>query len=137
MNASNLFHPRRGTGAAVLVLPALVLSAALLSACATQGEPPVAGLAVARTSVTQADAAGAAKLAPVEYLSARDKLTRAEAAMQNGRYNDARALSDEAAVDADLAERKARAAKAANAALELQRSNAVLGTELDRATTPR
>ncbi len=114
---------------------ALVVSAVSLSACATQGEPPVAGLAVARTSVTQADAAGAAQLAPVEYLSARDKLTRADAAMQNGRYNDARALSEEATADADLAERKARAMKATNAATELQRSNAVLGNELDRATT--
>lgn len=133
MNASNNFlSARRG-----LVVAMLGASAFLVAACATQGEPPVAGLAVARTSVTQADAAGAAKFAPVEYLSARDKLTRAEAAMKGGQYNNARTLSDEAAVDADLAERKARAAKAANAAIELQRSNAVLGTELDRAATPR
>jgi hypothetical protein len=116
------------------VLGAVVLSATLLSACAMQGEPPVAGLAVARTSVSQADAAGAAQLAPVEYLAARDKLTRAETAMQNGRYNDARFLSDEAAADADLAQRKARAIKATNTAMELQRSNAVLGNELDRAS---
>ena len=57
--------------------------------------------------------------------------------MRDERYNDARRLTDEAAADADVAERKSRAVKSANAAMELQRSNAVLGNELDRATTPR
>ena len=128
MNAVFRRHPR-----AVLVAP-LLLSALLLGACATQGKPPVADLAIARTSFSQAEAAGAAQLAPVEFLTARNKLARAEAAMRDERYNDARSLTDEAAADADVAERKARAVKSANAAMELQRSNAVLGTELNRAT---
>ena len=120
-----------------LLVPAALASTLFLGACATQGKPPVADLAVARTSVSQAEAAGAAQLAPVEFLNARNKLASAEAAMRDERYNDARFFTDEAAADADVAERKARAMKATNAAMELQRSNAVLGNEIDRNTTPR
>jgi Domain of unknown function (DUF4398) len=109
----------------------------LLGACATQGPPPVANLAVAHTSFNQAEAAGAAQYAPVEFATARDKLARADAAMRDERYNDARRLTDEAAADADVAERRTRAIKAEGAAVQLQRSNAVLGNELDRAMTPR
>lgn len=118
-----------------LVFPTLIATALLVGACATQGPPPVADLAVARASVSQADSAGAAQYAPVEFLNARNKLASAEAAMRDKRYDDARVFTDEAAADADLAERKARAAKAASAAAELQRSNAVLGNEIDRSTT--
>ena len=129
MNAHSRFRSRS------FVVPAILSCAVLLGACASQGKPPVADLAIARTSVSQAEAAGAAQYAPVEFLSARDKLARAESAMRDERYNDARRLTDEAAADADVAERKSRAVKLANAAMELQRSNAVLGNELDRATT--
>ena len=115
-----------------IALPGLLASTLVLGACASQGKPPIADLAVARTSVNQAEAAGAAQLAPVEFLSARDKLARAEVAMRDERYNDARRLTDEAAADADVAERTARAVKATRAAQELERSNAVLGTELNR-----
>lgn len=118
----------------VLLTPALV-SVLLVGACATQGPPPVADLAVARASVSQADSAGAAQFAPVEFLNARNKLASAEAAMRDKRYDDARVFTEEASADADLAERKARAAKAASAATELQRSNAVLSSEIDRSTT--
>jgi len=120
-----------------VLVPAALASTLFLCACATQGKPPVADLAVARTSVSQAEAAGAAQLAPVEFLNARNKLASAEAAMRDERYNDARVYTDEAAADADVAERKARAMKATNAAMELQRSNAVLGNEIDRNTAPR
>lgn len=118
-----------------LVASALLSTAVLLGACASQGKPPIADLAVARTSVSQAESVGAAQYAPAELLVARNKLGLAEAAMRDERYNDARRLTDEAAADADVAERKARAVKSTAAAVEMQRSNAVLGSELDRATT--
>ncbi|MEO8938343.1 MAG: DUF4398 domain-containing protein [Burkholderiaceae bacterium] len=129
MNAQSRLNRR------TLFVPAILSCAVLLGGCASQGKPPVADLAIARTSVSQAEAAGAAQYAPVEFLSARDKLARAESAMREERYNDARRLTDEAAADADVAERKSRAVKSANAAMELQRSNSVLGNELNRATT--
>ncbi len=119
-----------------LLVPTVLASAVLLGACAGQGKPPIADLAVARTSVAQAEAAGAAQLAPVEFLAARDKLARAGQAMRDERYNDARRLTDEAAADADVAERTARAVKSGQAAAELQRSNAVLGNEIDRSSRP-
>jgi allantoicase len=118
-----------------IFVPFMLASTVFIGACATQGPPPVADLAVARTSVSQAEAAGAAQYAPVEFLNARNKLASAEAAMRDKRYDDARAYTDEAAVDADVAERKSRAMKADNAAMELQRSNAVLGSEIDRSST--
>lgn len=118
-----------------LLVPAAFAATLALGACATQGKPPVADLAVARSSVSQAEAAGAAQLAPVELLNARNKLASAEAAMRDERYNEARVFTDEAAADADVAERKARAMKATSAAMELQRSNAVLGDEIERKTT--
>ena len=114
------------------VLPAALSAALLLGACASQGPAPVADLAVARTSLAQAESAGASQFAPVELLSARDKLSRAEVAMNDKRFNDARVLSNEATADADVAERKARAVKATKTAADLQRANAVLGTELNR-----
>ena len=120
-----------------ILVAAALASTLFLGACATQGKPPVADLAVARSSVSQAEAAGAAQFAPVEFLNARNKLANAEAAMRDERYNDARVFTDEAAADADVAERKARAMKATHAAMELQRSNAVLGNEIDRNTAPR
>ena len=124
--------PARGR---LYALPLVVSCIALLGACATQGEPPVADLATARTSVSQAEAAGAPQLAPSEFIAARDKLSRAEQAMRDKHYNDARNFSEEASVDADVAERKARAVKATRAAMDLQQSNAVLGNELDRSST--
>ena len=109
----------------------LAVSAAfLLGGCATKGVSPVAELATARSSITQAEAAGAGSLSPVELLLARDKLVRAEAAVGTEQFSQARRLATEAAVDAELAERKARAERARRAATELVRSNAVLEQEI-------
>ncbi len=115
----------------------VIATTLLLGACASQGKAPVADLAVARNSLGKAESAGAAQYAPTELLSARDKLSRAEVAMKDKRFDDARVLSDEAAADADVAERKARAVKATQNAAELQRSNTVLGNELNRAPATR
>ena len=119
------------------VLSPVVAATLLVGACASQGPAPVADLAVARSSLGRAESAGAAQYAPTELLSARDKLSRAEVAMKDERFNDARVLSDEAAADADVAERRARAVKATRNAAELERSNAVLGSELNRAPATR
>ena len=109
--------------------------AVFVAACASQGDIPTANLAVARTSIAQAEADNAPRLAPVEYQNARDKLVRADEAVRNRRYSDARVLADESAADADVAQRKARAIAAANTALEAQRSNAVLNSEINRPQT--
>lgn len=126
MSQKNTPFRRRAT--AVLALSTVVF----LGACATKGVAPTAELSLARASITQAEAAGAGELAPVELLAARDKLVRAEGAVKNEQFSQARRLSEQAAADADLAERKSRADKASRMAAELGRSNDTLQREIKR-----
>lgn len=107
-----------------------------LAGCSSKATAPVAQLATARASITQAESAGAMQLAPVEILAARDKLGRAEAAVREERFADARRLAEQAEVDAELAERKTRAAKSAAAVEELARGNAALEKETARKSRP-
>ena len=115
-------------------LPALAVLATvlLLGACATKGVSPVAELATARSSISQAESAGALQLAPVEMLAARTKMSKADAAARDERFAESKRLAVEAAVDADVAERKSRAVKAARAADELNRANTALEQEAMR-----
>lgn len=116
--------------------PSLASLTLLLAACAGPGVPPTAELAAAKASISQAESAGAVQGAPLELLSARDKLRKAEAAAREERYDPARRLSAQAEADAELAERKSRAIKAQAAAAELARSDALLRREVDRAVRP-
>jgi len=109
---------------------AVVATALTLGACATKGTLPVADLAAARASITEAESAGAAQSAPVELLAAREKLVRATAAGRDENFLQARLLAESATADAQLAERKTRAAKAQDVAMELGRANAVLEREI-------
>lgn len=124
-------HRNARLGAALLAVSA----AFLLGGCATKVLAPVAELATARSSITQAEAAGAGNLSPVELLAARDKLVRAESAMGMEQFSQARRFATEATADAELAERKARAERARKAATELERTNAVLEREITNAST--
>ena len=110
--------------------------ALVLGACASRGTEPVAELAAARASASQAESAGALQFAPVELLAARDKLGRAESAVREERFTEARRFAEQAAADAELAERKARAMKATRAVDELARANAALENEIARTTRP-
>lgn len=105
---------------------------ALLPACASTGTAPIAEMAAARASISQAESAGALDLAPVDLLSARDKLSKAEAASQEKSFETAQQLAAKAQADAELAERKTRAVKAQTAADELARSNELLRKEINR-----
>lgn len=109
---------------------ALALAATLvLGACASKGPPPVDAMATARAALTQAEAAQAGQLAPVELLAAREKLGRADAAMQAEQFPEARRLALESQADSVLAERKSRAERARSAAVEVERANAALRQE--------
>ena len=129
MNSSDNLLRRWAPAAAIAV-------AVLVSACASKGIAPVAEMSSARASIAQAESAGAVRSAPVELLAARDKLTRAESAVREERFAQARQLAEAAEADAEVAERKARAVKARDAAAELERSNALLRSELERKTRP-
>ncbi len=115
---------------------ALGAAAVLLTACASKGVPPVAEMATARASLSQAESAGAQQSAPVELLAARDKLAKAEAAMREEKFEDARRLAMQAEVDSEVAEKKSRTVKAQAAAAELARSNEMLRKELERKSRP-
>jgi hypothetical protein len=105
---------------------------ALLGACASKGVAPVAELSTARASVAQAESAGALQLAPVELLAARDKLGKAESAARDERFTDSRRFAEQASADAEVAERKARAAKSVRAVEELKNANVALEKEATR-----
>jgi len=100
----------------VLLFSLLLISAALLG-CANNG--PVAGSAAApvayeedieraRASIAEAENAGAEELGSAQLTLAREKLTAAEDAVEDGASERARRLAVEAALDADLATAIAR-----------------------------
>lgn len=115
---------------------ALALGAAtvLFTACASSVPAPTAQMAASQAAVTSAASAGAADLAPSELSTARDKLTRATAAVTAEHHLYATRLAREAQADANLAEVKTRHTKARKAAGELGEGNRVLREELQRAT---
>jgi Domain of unknown function (DUF4398) len=70
---------------------------------------PVGEISAAQTAVTSAEQADASQHAPADLDRARDKLLRAQAAMQQEENVEARRLAEQALVDARLAESKSRA----------------------------
>ena len=101
----------------------LSASAALLAACASSPAPREQ-MAVARSAVERASAApSVTSNAPIELQSARDKLARAEKAMLARDYDQARRMTEQAGVDAQLAEAKAAAVRGENAIREVQNSS--------------
>lgn len=79
-----------------------------LAACAGP-RPPTDALATAELAVRQAETSPAPELAPAELQQARDKLADAGRAAAREDYDGARRLAQQAAVDAEYAEARARA----------------------------
>jgi hypothetical protein len=102
-----------------------------LAGCASV-PPPTEQLAIARTTVSQAQAATATQHAPVELRAAQSKLDRAQAAMQREQYLEAKRLAEQAEVDAKFAWAKSETAKAQMAVAELEEGIRVLHQELQR-----
>jgi len=119
--------------------PLIVLSVAVVAAlmvasgCSTVG-PPKAEIAAADLAIQDATKSMAPQYAPLELRMARDKLDKAQRAMNNEEYIDARRLAEEALVDAELAEAKASSEDARRAANELQQSLETLRREAERAS---
>ena len=96
---------------------------------------PNADIAVAKTALTSATAAGGAEFAPVELKTAQDKLDRAEQLItkkDKDNYEEARRLAVEAGVDAKAAETKALAAKSEKTLQDSQESRRALQEEMQR-----
>jgi len=113
----------------------LICGALAMVGCA--GKPPLETLSKAELAVQEADKRTASQHAPLELQTAREQLGKAKQAMDDEEYDEARRLADQALVNAQLAEAKAGAEKARQAAAELQKSIQTLRAELERATTSR
>ena len=95
MRTSFAKFPRRLHGACLVLALALAGCASL--------PPPTAELSAAGQAVARADAADAQQYAPQDLDRARTALSRAQAAMSEGRERDARALAGLSEASADLA----------------------------------
>jgi hypothetical protein len=104
----------------------------VLAGCAIQAPAPEEQVSLAAQSIAQAESSGAVEFAPVEIKSARDKLSQAKIAMDSEENLKAKRLADEAMVDANLAEAKARSAKSQKVVEELKESIRVLQQEMNR-----
>ncbi|MBF6024931.1 DUF4398 domain-containing protein [Lysobacter niastensis] len=89
-------------------LPLLALVLALASTGCSSLPPPTNELSGARQAVIRAEGADADQYAAQDIGAARSELEQAQAAMSDGREDDARRLALAAAADADLAYAKSR-----------------------------
>lgn len=128
------FAVNRLSRATSRAVPMALLSAGLLglAGCATTSKAPVEQVAVARSAVTDAVSAGSVELAPLELRTAQEKLDRANAAMSDKAYDDARRYAEAAEADARLAAVTARSAKAQRAVLEVESGIRALREEIAR-----
>lgn len=121
---------------ALIRTTAVVLALGALAACSSTPKP-TEQMAVSRTTVNRVAAEPeVASNAPVDIQKARDKLMRADKAMADKDYKMARRLSEEAEVDARVAETRADAAQNANNLKQVQDSIRALQDEINR-RTPR
>ena len=120
--------PRRGFGSVSASFAAAVL---VLAACAST-PPPTAQMALATAAVASATAAGGVEMAPAEMALSREKLRRAQTALDAKDHDTALLLSQQAQADAQLAQAKAEAEKARRSALALQEAGRALREEMAR-----
>lgn len=101
----------------------------VLAGCA--GVPvPTEQVELTRNAVSRAVTADATQYAPAEMKAAQDKLYAVERALGERNFVAARTLAEQAEADANLAERKARAAKAQQQLRSAQQGIEVLKQEM-------
>ena len=129
MQSSNLVHIKCYR---TVTVTGLLIAVVMLGACSSL-PPPVEQMAVTRTTVERVSSApNAVDAAPVELSQARDKLARAERAMNDKDYVTARRLSAEAEADARVAESRASAMRGERALKEIRDSIRSLQDEINR-----
>lgn len=109
----------------------ILLTAALLGACSST-PVPTEQFAVSRKAIDDAQAAGAARAAPVELSAAREKLDAAQRAASRDENRQARMLAEQAEADATLAASRARSEQSRQAVAEVRESISTLRQELER-----
>lgn len=106
-----------------------VLAGTLLFACSST-KPPTQKLAQTQAAIKQAEQVGAQDYAPLAIRSARQKLDKAQDLVKQKKYEKAKRVADESAVDAELAETKSLSEKAQKAVDELRESIQTLKEEI-------
>ena len=110
-----------------------VLLAAMASVAACSSTPkPNTEMALSNAALQNAEVAGATELAPIELRTAKEKQAMADSAASNKKFLTAKHLSEQAAVDAELAKAKSEAEKSRAAVTEVEDSIRLIKTELDR-----
>lgn len=117
-------------------IAAVAATSLILGGCAAT-KPPTAKVSNADVAVRKAEESDAGEHAPLELRLAREKLEKARRAMDDEEYDRARRYADEAFVDAQLAEAKARSAKAQRAATAVKKSVEALRSETERPPVTR
>lgn len=109
------------------------LSAALLLAACASTPVPKEEMALAKSAVERVGASPrVTSAAPVEIQSARDKLQRANRALEQGNNTEARRLAEQARADARLAEARTSEARSNESLKEVQQGIDALESELGR-----
>ena len=109
----------------------LAVSLFVAAGCASK-EPPLQSFGQAQEAVNQASQSKAPEYSAGELASAEVKLAQAEKELHLGNYTIARRLSEQAMVDAQLAEVRAEAQVDVEAAHALQTSIQTLRQEINR-----
>jgi chromosome segregation ATPase len=114
---------------ATLFAVALVATA-LMTACVSSSERPVAQLARAEASIDSAEQAGAREYGTQNLDKARSKLNKANQLADAGEHETARRLAHKAELDAELAMAEANRGKAENSLTEINRTIETLRQEI-------
>jgi flagellar motility protein MotE (MotC chaperone) len=115
-----------------------ICSVLTVAACATTPPEPTVALKAAEQAIATADRTRIADAASPELREAREKLTAAQAAVQNKKLKDRMIVGErlalESRVDAELATARNEAAKAQAVNDEIKQSTAILSQEMQRNT---
>ena len=120
-------HPSLGRVAVSAALTALVAVG-----CASHAPLANAKLSQAERAVEDAQQAGAAASAPLEFRAAQEKLTTAQTLMTRGKHDQAIRGAEEATVDGEYARAVAANQRASTLADEMGQYIKVLRQELER-----
>lgn len=109
----------------------IAVATVALSACS--GTPkPRTEIALSNSALQNAEVAGAKTLAPIELRTAQEKQALADSAMAQKKFTTAKLLSEQAAVDAELAKAKSEAETSRRAVTEVEDSINLIRAELSR-----
>ncbi len=127
---------RRSAVQALTFAAMMILLIFFAGACAGIDKGPVQqNIAKAEAAIDDAQGSQARSLAPLQLKLAEEKLSEARTEFENGNYQRANWLAEEAIADANLAEAKAQSASTQQTAQQLQDTIQSLQQEMQRKQT--